>query len=133
MIQLSVTKYCPNCGRANLVKNGTDYKGAQKFRCNDCGAYGTLDATGRYAPDRKEEILRAYQECSSMRGIQRTLGVARKTLARWLKQQAKTRPDLTETLAPARPDDVLELDELWSFVSFKDNQRSLILTKHSFA
>lgn len=123
MIQLSVTKYCPDCGRDNLVKNGTDYKGAQKFHCNDCGAYGTLDATGRYPPERKEEILRAYQERSSMRGIRRTFGVARKTLARWLKQKAKTLPDLTDTLAPARADDVLELDELWSFVSSKDNQR----------
>ena len=117
MIQLSVTKYCPNCGRDTLVKNGTDYKGAQKFRCNDCGAYGTLDAPGRYTPERKEEILRAYQERSSMRGIQRTFGVARKTLTR------KTLPDLTDTLAPARADDVLELDELWSFVYSKDIQR----------
>jgi IS1 family transposase len=82
-----------------------------------------LDATGRYTPERKEEILRAYQERSSMRGIRRTFGVARKTLARWLKQKAKTLPEVAETLDPARADDVLELDELWSFVSSKDNQR----------
>jgi insertion element IS1 protein InsB len=123
MIQVIVTKYCPDCGRDNLVRNGTDYKGAQKFRCNDCGAYGTLDATARYTPERKEEILRAYQERSSMRGIRRTLGVARQTLARWLKQKAKALPKVAETLAPARAEDVLELDELWSFVFSKDNPR----------
>jgi transposase-like protein len=60
MIQVIVTKYCPDCSRDNLVRNGTDYKGDQKFRCNACGAYGTLDATSRYTPERKEEILRAY-------------------------------------------------------------------------
>ena len=76
MIQVIVTQYCPTCGSANIVKNGKDYKGDQKFRCNDCETCGTLDATGRYTPERKAEILRAYQERSSMRGIRRTFGVA---------------------------------------------------------
>jgi len=66
-----------------------------------------LDATRRYTPERKEEILRAYQERSSMRGIRRTFGVTRKTLARWLKQKAKTLPEVAETLDPARAEDVL--------------------------
>jgi len=123
MIQVIITQSCPDCGSANIVKNGKDYQGNQKFRCNDCGRCGTLDAPGRYMPERKEEILRAYQERSSMRGIRRTFGVARTTLARWLKQKAQALPDLAETLDPARADDVLELDELWSFVFSKDNQR----------
>jgi transposase-like protein len=77
-----------------------------KFRCNECGAYGTVDATGRYTPERTEEILRAYHERSSLRGIRRTFGVVRQTLARWLKQQAttlpKALPEVAETLDPAR-------------------------------
>jgi IS1 family transposase len=40
-----------------------------------------------------------------------------------LKQKVKAQPDVAETLDPARADDVLELDELWSFVSSKENQR----------
>ena len=123
MIQIIVTKYCPYCGSDNLVKNGKDYKGDQKFHCSDCQTYGTLDATGRYSPERKEEILRAYQERSSMRGIKRIFGVARKTLARWLKQKDQSLPRLADTLARVRSGDVLELDELWSFVYSKDNQR----------
>jgi transposase-like protein len=59
MIQVIVTQYCPDCGSANIVKNGTDDKGAQKFRCNDCETCGTLDATGRYTSDHQAEILRA--------------------------------------------------------------------------
>ena len=34
---------CPRCGSENIVKNGHDYKGAQKYRCDDCGSYGTLE------------------------------------------------------------------------------------------
>ena len=123
MIQMIVSKRCPYCGSEHLVKNGKDYKGDQKFHCHDCQTYGTLDATGRYSPERKEEILRAYQERSSMRGIRRIFGVARKTLARWLKHKGETVPALADTLDDVCPDDVLELDELWSFVYSKDNQR----------
>jgi transposase-like protein len=123
MIQIIITKHCPECDSLNIVKNGKDYKGDPKFYCPDGGAYGTLDATGRYTPERKEEILRAYQERPSMRGISRIFGVARQTLAGWLKQKAKTLPKMPDTLAPVRPGDVLELDELWSFVYSKDNQR----------
>ncbi len=125
MIQLIVTKNCPECESDNIVKNGKDYKGNQKFHCHTCGTYGTLDATGRYTPERKEEILRAYQErpTRSVRGINRIFGVTRQTLASWLKEKAKTLPKVADTLAPVRPGDVPELDELWSFVYSKDNQR----------
>jgi IS1 family transposase len=34
-------------------------------------------------------------------------------------------PDLKETLLPAQADDILELDELWSFVRFRKNKRWL--------
>ena len=123
MIQVTVTKSCPHCKSTDIIKNGKDYKGDQKFHCNACGAYGTLDTTGRYTSERKEEILRAYQERSSMHGISRIFGTARKTLARWLKQKAKVVPEVTDTLEPVRPGDVLELDELWSFVYSKANPR----------
>jgi hypothetical protein len=55
VIQFIVTKNCPECESDNIVKNGKDSKGDQKFHCHACGAYGTLDPTGRYTPERKEE------------------------------------------------------------------------------
>jgi len=60
-----------------------------------------------------------------MRGITRIFGIARQTLARWLKESAAELPDLTETLQPPQENDVLELDELWSFV-FKKNEKRWI-------
>ena len=123
MVQLIVTKTCPECESDNIIKNGKDYKGDQKFHCHACGTYGTLDATGRYTPERKAEILRAYQERSSMRGIHRILGVGRQTLAKWLKETAQTLPRVADTLAPVRRGDVPELDELWSYVYSKANPR----------
>ncbi len=123
MIQTIKTESCTQCASTNIVKNGQDYKGSQKFHCHDCGAWGTLNPSVPYTQERQAEILRAYQERASMRGIQRIFGVARQTLARWLKQKGAELPDLEATLAQAQVDDVLELDELWSFVFKKANQR----------
>jgi len=82
-----------------------------------------LELVQGYSLERKLEILRAYQERQSMRGIERTFGVMRKTLANWLTELSDLLPPLEDTLLEAQPDDVLELDELWSFVFRKDNQR----------
>ncbi|TMC19792.1 MAG: hypothetical protein E6J34_14660 [Chloroflexi bacterium] len=41
-----------------------------------------------YTEERKEEILRAYQERSSLRGLTRTFGVARNTVSEWIKKVA---------------------------------------------
>ena len=48
MIQTIVTPHCPKCGSKNLVRNGHDYKGAQKYHCKSCGRYDTLDAQRGY-------------------------------------------------------------------------------------
>ncbi len=114
---------CPKCNSTNMIKNGHDYKNAQKFHCKMCRAYGTLKPQRVYTDSQKELILRAYRERASMHGIKRIFGVARQTLAHWLKTVAQALPDLAATLFPAQPDDVLELDELWSFVLKKSNKR----------
>ena len=90
MIKKSVTYECTSCSSLNIVKNGRTKKGKQKFCCNSCGAYGTLNPEVKYPPERKEEILRAYHERSSLRGLERTFGVARQTVAKWLKKSRPT-------------------------------------------
>jgi transposase-like protein len=42
-----------------------------------------------YSEERREEILRAYEERSSLRGINRTFGVARNTVSEWIKKSRK--------------------------------------------
>ncbi len=118
-------EYCHTCLSSWLVKNGRDYKGAQKYYCKDCGAYGTLNPQPKYCESDKERIMRAYFERSSMRGVARIFGVARQTLARWLTTKARALPPLFSTLIGGGPDEILELDELWSFVHKKTNQRWL--------
>lgn len=116
---------CYHCGSENIVKNGIAPNGKQKYRCKDCREQSRKQASANGYPEgRREEILRAYEERSSLRGLSRTFGVARNTVSRWLKKTT-TLPALKDTLAP--PDKpksaVLELDELWSFIHHKANKR----------
>jgi hypothetical protein len=50
------------------------------------------------------------------------LWCSRPTLVSWLKKN-ETNPKLEGTLLPAEPEDVLEADEMWSFVQEKWNKR----------
>ncbi len=40
-----------------------------------------------YPEARREEILHAYQERSSLRGLTRTFGVSRATVSSWIKKK----------------------------------------------
>jgi len=39
-----------------------------------------------YSEEKKEEIMRAYEERSSLRGLGRIFGVSRPTVIKWLKK-----------------------------------------------
>lgn len=123
MIVTVTVEHCPKCDSIDIVKNGTDYKGDQKYHCHTCGAYGTLNPSKGYSEKEQDCILRAYQERVSLRGLERIFDVVRQTVLRWIRDRAEALPELADTLAPPRADDVLELDELWSFVLKKSNKR----------
>jgi transposase-like protein len=77
---------CRHCGSDQLVKNGFAPNGKQKYLCRACKKQSRENPSGGYSQEAKDLILRAYQERSSMRGISRTFGISRNTLAAWLKK-----------------------------------------------
>ncbi len=88
MITMLIT--CRHCGSPDLTKYGIAPNGKQKYRCRTCGRQSRENpGSAAYAPERKEEILRAYQERSSLRGLERTFGVARSTVISWLKKTVR--------------------------------------------
>ena len=80
---------CRNCASARIVKNGHNASGSQQFKCKECGKHGVLEPRRGYTTQQREQIVNAYYERSSMRGIQRIFGVSRPTLANWLKKRRK--------------------------------------------
>lgn len=119
MIRQVITHTCRTCGSSNIVRNGTNKCGNPQYHCKDCGAYRVLQPQERYSESQKATMLSACQERISLRGLQRVFGVRRQTVSRWVVAQAQALPLLVETLLPVQPDDVLELDEVWTFVGNK--------------
>jgi transposase-like protein len=81
---------CQHCGSDRIVRNGRAPNGKQRFLCRTCGRQCRQNPSPRgYTEAEREQILRAYQERSSLRGLQRTFGVAPATVVKWLKKSPK--------------------------------------------
>ena len=92
MVTETIIHVCRVCGSSNIVKNGHNASGSQQFWCKDCGKRGVLNPRRGYTDEQKEQIIAAYYERPSMRGIQRIFGVSRQTLANWLQKKPKQSP-----------------------------------------
>ena len=119
MIEETLTYSCRSCGSSNIIRNGRNKCGNEQYHCKDCGVYRVLRPKERYSDAQRQQILRAYRERMSLRGLQRVFGVWRRTVMGWLERYVATLPALTQTLVPVQADDVLEMDELVTFVSEK--------------
>jgi transposase-like protein len=85
MVQIAVL--CRHCGSDRLVRNGHADNGKQKYKCHACGKQSREDPSSRrLSPQREAEILRAYEERPSMRGIARAFKISRNTLTTLLKR-----------------------------------------------
>jgi IS1 family transposase len=82
-----------------------------------------VDAQVGYDAATRAQVQRGLLERLSLRGVERVLGICRRTIQRWLVHWMAAVPSLETGLLPARLEDVLELDELWSFVGKKTEQR----------
>ncbi len=92
MIQKTITYKCRACHSTHIVKNGHNAQGQQQDWCKECGKRAVLELRPRYTENQKEQIIVAYYERPSMRGIERIFGVSRFTLAAWLKKKAPPAP-----------------------------------------
>ena len=84
---VTITVHCPYCQSDALVRNGRAPNGKQEYLCRACQRQSREDPTPHaYPEERREEILRAYEERSSLRGLERTFGVSRATVIAWIKK-----------------------------------------------
>ena len=88
MISTTVVHGCPHCGSERLQKNGHTQRRAQRARCVDCQRTFTLVPKGpRHGQKFKDQVLGAYQDRMSIRGLHRTFGVCYTTVMRWLGEK----------------------------------------------
>jgi transposase-like protein len=79
---------CRHCQSENLVRDGRTRNDKQRYWCKDCqrSSREQPEPNG-YTEAEREQILRAYEERSSLRGLERTFGVSRYTVSNWLKKK----------------------------------------------
>jgi transposase-like protein len=90
---VTITLHCSHCQSDALVRNGHAPNGKQWYLCRACGRQRRQNlAPHAYPEARREEILHAYQERSSLRGLTRTFGVSRTTVSSWIKKKVPNFP-----------------------------------------
>ena len=87
MISKVVVFRCPECDSTNVVKNGKNSAGSQQFLCKDCHKSAVMYPQNQRSQEEKDQILSAYHERPSMRGIARTFHISRDTLKKLLKKK----------------------------------------------
>jgi len=96
---------CYHCDSENVLKNAKAPNGKQKYLCRDCGRQSREEDPGSnaYAPQRREEILSAYQRSVPASEALPPYfgGFAQHRVTRWLKKAARL-PSLERTPYCAR-------------------------------
>jgi len=111
---------CPQCSSFNLKKNGKTRNKKQKYRCRDCGRQFITDYTYQGCrPFIRSLIVQMTLNSSGIRDISRVLSISVNTVLKAIRQAARKLP----RLRPPTHAQTIELDEFWSFVGNKSNQR----------
>lgn len=85
------TILCSHCGSDQLIRHGKAPNGKQKFRCHACHKC-SRENPGSASHDAafRAQVLAAYHERCSLRGVCRIFGISRQTLIVWLKKSRDT-------------------------------------------
>ena len=111
---------CPHCSSFNLKKNGKTANKKQKYQCKDCGKQFITNYTYQGCrPEIRLLILKMTLNSSGIRDISRVLQISTNTVQKYLLKEARKIP----LVRPPTRAKLVELDEFWSFVGSKANQR----------
>jgi len=104
----------------NLKKNGKTRNKKQKYQCKDClKQFITRYSYQGCRPKIRSLILKMTLNSSGIRDISRVLSISTQTVLKTIRQAALKLP----RLYPPTKAQTVELDEFWSFVGNKSNQR----------
>ena len=83
---------CPYCSGVNVVKNGKNKRGVQRYYCRDtqCKSYFLLDyAYNGAKPGVNEQIVKMTSNASGIRDISRVLNISTDKVMSTLKKRRK--------------------------------------------
>jgi len=114
---------CSHCSSPDLVKNGKTSYGSQRCLCKKCKKSRVAGFDSSVLDWRALLILRGFRERLSLRGLMRMFGISWKSLYELFNGHVKSLSRHRETVLQFQSGDVLEFDELCSFVGRKNQKR----------
>ena len=80
-------KSCHECGSTNIVRNGHNAAGSQRYKCKACGVTRVLESVQAQTRLDQATVERAYRERNSLRATARIFNVSHETIAQMLKKR----------------------------------------------
>ncbi len=114
---------CRHCDSTDLVKNGKTRHGNQRCLCHNCGKTLVLIPKVSNVKQNEDQIVRSFRERLSLRGICRVFNISEGSVFKIFNKHSTDLPNFKQSIEPARADDVIELDEMWSFCTDKGNKQ----------
>ena len=116
---------CPKCKIEEKFKSGLK-NGKQRYLCKRCGCNYIRSFSRGYHPKIREKAIAYYLEGCGFRRIERMLGMSYNSVINWVKQASKAVQKISEKYQMEEKVDVLELDEMCTFLK-KTNQERRVL------
>ncbi|MFY8000922.1 MAG: transposase-like zinc-binding domain-containing protein [Candidatus Kapaibacteriota bacterium] len=110
---------CHACQSTNIVRNGHTASGKQRYHCKDCGVTRVLVPKPKLTAEAVACLERSNSERMSYRAMGRIFTVSHVTVFNHLKKKAIELPPLKTTILPAKVDDIMEVDEIFTFIAVK--------------
>ena len=121
---------CKHCNGEDLQKNG-NRSGIQGWHCKSCKKYFQFEYRYKACEEGvKEQVIELTMNSSGIRDISRTLGISTVTVMSVIKKTLNVNPYVLDLFGPGTLSQfdvgiyyTAEMDEFWSFVGSKGNQR----------
>jgi transposase-like protein len=127
---LCVSPTCPHCGNnKRQSKAGRTPFGSLRFHCLACDKdYTPHPKKPGYSAELRQQAVRLYVEGLSLRRIARVLSVNHQSVANWVTAHQATLSQSQEPQsllnAPVPTCDIVELDELHTFIGAKRGEKN---------
>lgn len=115
-------KECRFCFSSNIIKNGIVY-GKQQIKCKDCKK-NFREYKPKYDKEITIKIIKSYLNGMGFRAIERVFNIPNTLVLYWVKKLGKKLEELQnkEKILDKDIIDILEADELFTFVGRKKNE-----------
>jgi len=111
---------CNHCDSEETVKDGKNPSGSAKYYCKACQRNFTPNPNlNGYSQEKKRETVKTHIDGTNFRRTGRLMKVSHQSVVNWVKQAAQTIKPEDAPSPTLGEEDVVELDELFTFVKDK--------------